>query len=45
MKAAVLKTFGSDIAIEDIAEPVLGTGEIIVDVAASRVLPFAVHPG
>jgi len=41
MKAAILKTFGSNIAIEDIAEPVLGTGEIIVDVAASRVLPYS----
>src|SRR5689334_12053911 len=41
MKAAILKTFGSDIAIEDIAEPVLGTGEVIVDDAASRVLPYS----
>jgi alcohol dehydrogenase len=41
MKAAVLKTFGSDVVIEDIAEPALGTGEIIVDVAASRVLPYS----
>lgn len=41
MKAAVLKTFGSNLAIEDVAEPALGTGEIIVDVAASRVLPYS----
>jgi NADPH:quinone reductase-like Zn-dependent oxidoreductase len=41
MKAAVLKTFGSSLTIEDIAEPVCGTGEIIVDVAASRVLPYS----
>lgn len=41
MKAAVLKSFGSALAIEDIPEPVLGTGEIIVDVAASRVLPYS----
>lgn len=41
MKAAVLKTFGSRLAIEDVAEPALGTGEIIVDVAASRVLPYS----
>lgn len=41
MKAAVLKNFGSRIALEDVAEPALGTGEIIVDVAASRVLPYS----
>ena len=41
MKAAVLKAFGSDLTIEDVAEPRLGTGEIIVDVAASRVLPYS----
>jgi NADPH:quinone reductase-like Zn-dependent oxidoreductase len=41
MKAAVLKSFGSRLAIEDVAEPALGTGEIIVDVAASRVLPYS----
>ena len=41
MKAAVLKAFGSNLAIEDVAEPRLGTGEIIVDVAASRVLPYS----
>ncbi len=41
MKAAVLKSFGSPLAIETIADPVLGTGEVIVDVAASRVLAYA----
>ncbi len=41
MKAAVLKNFGSRLALEDVAEPALGTGEIIVDVAASRVLPYS----
>jgi NADPH:quinone reductase-like Zn-dependent oxidoreductase len=41
MKAAVLKAFGSPLAIADVAEPELGTGEIIVDVAASRVLPYS----
>jgi alcohol dehydrogenase len=41
MKAAVLKAFGSNLAIEDVAEPRLGTGEVIVDVAASRVLPYS----
>lgn len=41
MKAAVLKAFGSPLAIETLAEPRLGTGEVIVDVAASRVLAYA----
>ena len=41
MQAAVLKSFGSRLALEDIAEPALGTGEIIVDVAATRVLPYS----
>jgi NADPH:quinone reductase-like Zn-dependent oxidoreductase len=40
MKAAVLKSFGSQLAIEDMPEPVLGTGEIIVDVVATRVLSY-----
>jgi alcohol dehydrogenase len=41
MKAAVLKTFGSSLVIEDVAEPQLGSGEVIVDVAASGVLPYS----
>jgi alcohol dehydrogenase len=41
MKAAILKAFGSPLAIETIPEPVLGTGEVIVDVMASRVLAYA----
>jgi NADPH:quinone reductase-like Zn-dependent oxidoreductase len=41
MKAAVLKAFGSKLQIEDVAEPALGTGEVIVDVAASRILPYS----
>jgi alcohol dehydrogenase len=41
MKAAVLKAFGSPLAIETVPDPVLGTGEVIVDVAASRVLAYA----
>ena len=32
MKAAVLKAFGSPLAIETIPDPMLGTGEVIVDV-------------
>ena len=34
MKAAILKAFGSPLAIETMPDPVLGTGEVIVDVAA-----------
>ena len=41
MKAAVLNAFASPLAIETVADPVLGTGEVIVDVAASRVLAYA----
>lgn len=41
MKAAILKAFGSQLAIETMPDPVLGTGEVIVDVAASRVLAYA----
>jgi len=40
MKAAVLKSFGSPLAIETVPEPVLGTGEVIVDVVATRVLSY-----
>src|SRR3977135_1326822 len=41
MKAAVLKAFGSPLAIETVPDPVLGTGEVIVDVAATLVLAYA----
>ncbi|HEY3794201.1 MAG TPA: zinc-binding alcohol dehydrogenase family protein [Bradyrhizobium sp.] len=41
MKAAILRAFGSPLAIETVPDPVLGTGEVIVDVAASRVLAYA----
>ncbi|WP_405944180.1 alcohol dehydrogenase catalytic domain-containing protein [Streptomyces sp. NBC_00932] len=41
MKAAVLKAFGSPLAIETLPDPVLGTGEVIVDVVAASVLPYA----
>ncbi|MGV7216698.1 zinc-binding dehydrogenase [Bradyrhizobium sp. UFLA05-112] len=40
MKAAVLKSLGTPLAIEDVPVPVLGTGEVIVDVVATRVLPY-----
>ena len=41
MKAAFLKTFGSPLSIETSPDPVLGTGEVIVDVVAAGVLPYA----
>jgi NADPH:quinone reductase-like Zn-dependent oxidoreductase len=41
MKAAILKSFGSPLAIEAAPDPVLGTGEVIIDVAATRVLSYA----
>ncbi len=41
MKAAVLKAFGSPLAIDTLPDPVLGTGEVIVDVVAAGVLPYA----
>ncbi|MFB9474153.1 zinc-binding dehydrogenase [Nonomuraea salmonea] len=41
MKAAVLKEFGSPLAVEQVADPVLGTGEVVVDVVAAPVLPYA----
>ena len=41
MKAAVLKTFGSPLVVETVPAPVLGTGEVIVDVSAARVLGYA----
>ena len=41
MKAAVLKSFGSPLVVEDVAEPALGTGEVIVDVTAAGVLSYA----
>ncbi|MES0179054.1 zinc-binding dehydrogenase [Mesorhizobium sp. M0025] len=41
MKAAVLNNFGSPLVIEDVADPKLGTGEVIVDVVAAPVLSYA----
>lgn len=41
MKAAILKSFGTPLAIETVPDPVLGTGEVIVDVVATRVLAYA----
>ncbi len=41
MKAAILKTFGSPLAVGTLPDPLLGTGEVVVDVVASDVLPYA----
>lgn len=41
MKAAILKKFGSPLVVASVPEPVLGTGEVIVDVAAAGVLAYA----
>ncbi|WP_279356183.1 zinc-binding alcohol dehydrogenase family protein [Methylobacterium indicum] len=41
MKAAVLKAFGSPLAVEHRPDPVLGTGEVIVDVVAAPILSYA----
>ena len=41
MKAAILEAFGSPLAIKTVADPILGTGEIVVDVVATTVLPYA----
>ncbi|HSZ51891.1 MAG TPA: zinc-binding dehydrogenase [Caulobacteraceae bacterium] len=41
MKAAVLTEFGEPLAIQTLPDPVLGTGEIIVDVAATGVTGYA----
>jgi len=40
MKAAVLKSFGSPLVIEDVPEPTIGTGEVIVEMVAMRVLSY-----
>ena len=41
MKAAVLKALGSPLVVETVPDPVLGTGEVIVDIVATRVLGYA----
>ena len=41
MKAAILKAFGEPLAVETLPDPVLGTGEVIVDVVAAPVLSYA----
>ena len=40
MKAAVLSAFGKPLTIESLPDPVLGTGEVIVDVVAAGVASY-----
>ena len=40
MKAAILEAFGSPLAIGTLPDPVIGTGEVVVDVVAAGVLPY-----
>lgn len=41
MKAAVLEEFGKPLSVQELPAPVLGTGEVLVDVVAAPVLPYA----
>ena len=41
MKAAVLEAFGSPLVVETLPEPWPGAGEVVVDVVAAPVLPYA----
>ena len=41
MKAAVLNAFGTPLVLETVPDPTLGTGEIVVDVVATTVLPYS----
>ena len=43
MKAAILKAFGSPFCVETVPNPVLKTGEIIVNVVADAVPLCGVH--
>jgi alcohol dehydrogenase len=40
MKANVLHAFGEPFRLEDLADPIAGPGEAVVDVVAARVLPY-----
>jgi alcohol dehydrogenase len=41
MKAAVLHKFGEPLSVEHVTDPVIGTGEVLVDVVAAAVLSYA----
>ncbi|GAA0921611.1 zinc-binding alcohol dehydrogenase family protein [Pseudonocardia zijingensis] len=40
VRAAVLESFGSPLAVREVPDPVPGAGEVVVDVAAAGVLPY-----
>ena len=40
MKAAVLHNFGEPLSVEQVTDPVIGTGEVLVDVVAAPVLSY-----
>ncbi len=40
MKAAILPDFGMPLSVEDVADPVIGTGEVVVDIVATPVLSY-----
>ena len=40
MKAAVLHDFGAPLSIEQVTDPMIGTGEVLVDVVAAPVLSY-----
>jgi alcohol dehydrogenase len=41
MKAAVLEAFGKPLVIDDVPDPKIGSGEVLVDVLATCVVPYA----
>ena len=41
MKAAVLEAWGTPLVVRDVPDPVLGTGEVIVDMAATSLPSYA----
>ncbi len=41
MRAAVLRSFGVPLSLETVPDPVVGTGEVVIDVAATAVLSYA----
>ena len=41
MKAAVLRAWGTPLQIETVADPVIGTGEVLVDMAATNLPSYA----
>ena len=40
MKAAILHRFGEKLSVEQVPDPVIGTGEVVVDVVAAPVLSY-----